>query len=211
MRRLFYIPIFILALALFGWEDLVPAQAGAEERGGIEGTQTEYTQMVGGTNQGIDGAGEFIRKDWEDGWITFGAQTVGGTDFIWPPGGVAPFVGGETAGHLERTPRRWAPGAACKSVEPVIHVIELSAVSEAAVNEFWVQMLPSGECKEFPNGLIFWADEVVAEMKWGDGDPMYVVKGHDNKGFIVYVWTPAAGSAKLGVPPPGTSELIPLI
>ncbi len=175
MHRLFYILAATL-IALLSWP-LVPAQAGAEEWGGIEGTQSEYTQIA----------------------------SDGSPGFIWPPGGVAPV------GHLEGTPRRFTPVYACASPEPVIHVIELSAVSGAAVNEFWFQMMRSGECKEFPDGLRFWPDEVVAEMKWGDGDPMYVVKGHDNTGFASYTWIIASRAKALGVPPPGSSELIPLI
>ena len=77
MRRLFYILAATL-IALLSWP-LVPAQAGAEERGGIEGAQTKYPQMVGGTNQGIDGS----------------------PGFIWPPGG-------RCALHLSRRlDRRW--------------------------------------------------------------------------------------------------------
>ena len=251
MHKLFYIPIFILALALFGWEDLVPAQAGAEERGGIEGTQTEYTgefvmlegsgalagdggSVLGTQSEYIQiasdgspgfiwsvkpspGAGgvapfagreaviegwggltstqsEYIHKDWEDGWITFG------TDF-----GPAP------AGHLEGTPRRFVPGWACDSPDPVIHFIELSVPDMERAHSFWDQMVLSGVCKNFPTGLIFWVDEVVAELKWFDGDLTYVVKGHDTSGFVAYSWMPASKAKERGIPPPGTSELIPLI
>ena len=157
MRRLIFILVFVLGFSLGTWA-------------GID-IQTEYTQIVGGTE-------------------TFGPAPVG---------------------HLEGTPRRFTPIQACKSVEPVIHIIELSAVSEAAKNEFWGQMRASGECKNFPTGLTFWPDEVVAEMKWGDGDLMYVVKGHDNTGFTAYIWIVASRAKALGVPPPGSSELIPLI
>ena len=183
MRRL--LALLILSVSFFlGRTDFALADGVGFFGGSDEiGTQSEYTQIAGD----------------------------GSPDIAWPPGGVAPFAGTETVGHLEGTPRRFTPIQACKSVEPVIHIIELSAVSEAAVDEFWFQMVQSGECKNFPTGLIFWADEVVAEMKWGDGDPMYVVKGHDNTGLNVYVWLPTSMAKERGVPPPGSSELIPLI
>ena len=116
-----------------------------------------------------------------------------------------------SAGHETNTPRTFAPRAACLGAEAPTHIIELSHVSPEAVDEFWNQMLVGGECKDIPEGLMFWPDEVVAQLEWSDGDLMYVVRGHDLTGLELHLWMAAEYARRLGVPMPGIEVSPPLM
>lgn len=78
--------------------------------------------------------------------------------------------------------------AACLSKEAPIRIIQLSHAIYNAATEFWNQMVQDEKCKIFPGKIWFWFDEVVAQLSWGDGDPMYVVRGHDIMNTEIYLW-----------------------
>lgn len=126
-------------------------------------------------------------------------------------GGTGPFVegyGGVTpAGHEQGTPRTWIPVRACLTSELAIYFVERTAGPQEALDAFWQQMVVGGQCKYFPHGLTFWPEEVVAELNWGDGTPMYVVRGHDNMGVEVFTWTRASKAREFNIPPPGSSNV----
>lgn len=184
MRRLIALLIFSVSFFMIeGWRDAHAGRPIAEKQWGIAALASGETSYKG------------------DALLSYTEFVSGGSTIIWPPGYTQ-------IGHEQGVPRTWAPNRACASVEPVIHVIELSSVSAAAIQEFWNQMVLSEECKFFPHGLRFWPDEVMAELRWGDGDLMYVVRGHDSKDMVVYVWVPADEAAEIGIPPPGTSNAV---
>lgn len=109
---------------------------------------------------------------------------------------------------LRADPGHFSAQHACISEAAVVRVIELSG-DLAAQEEFWAAMQRSGTCKNFPlgpAGLAFYPREVMAEMRWGDGDLMYVVRGISRDKVEVFTWIPASEAKKLGVPPLGTSE-----
>ncbi len=144
------------------------------------------------------------------------APSIGGyngmTNSYWPPGGVAPIIypeewitiGGETVGHEEGVPRRWEPDFACLNVEPIIEIINLVSVSQEKADAFSYMTVGMGLCRYFPAGLAWWPDEIVTKMKWLDGDPIYVVKGHARDQDPVYIWLPVSKAEELGFPVPGT-------
>ncbi len=120
-----------------------------------------------------------------------------------PPGGGSDFIntGTQTVGHEQGEPRHWAPAQACIDLDAVVHLIELSHAGILAQNEFWVQMVKGGTCKDFPVGLKFWPDEVVVKMRWADGDMIWVLRGHDSTAFAFYSWLPEAHARTLNIPP----------
>ncbi len=124
-------------------------------------------------------------------------------DFIWPPGGENDFsnTGTQTVGHEQGEPAPFAATQVCIDFDAAVHVVELSAPNEAAQTKFWKQMRMSGACQQLPNGLMFWPDEVMLELPWGDGDPMWIIKGHASFPHLysVYIWMPVTQARFYGI------------
>ncbi len=96
------------------------------------------------------------------------------------------------------------PDHLCLTEKAATEIIGVSSVSNAAVTDLLGQLRFDGECRYFAHGLGFWPDEnaVVAEMQWGPAhrsQVMYVVRGHEAHGQIVYTWATAAQARKLGI------------
>ncbi len=106
------------------------------------------------------------------------------------------------AGHTKGTAPPFNTRVACLSKEAPIRLIELSHASDEVFREFWIGIFLNGKCKKFPNKLWFWFDEVVAQLSWGDGDLMYVVRGHDNTNLEIYLWVPTNIAHGNGIPEP---------
>ena len=108
-------------------------------------------------------------------------------------------------GHERGVPRRWAPDFTCLDAEPIIEIVNLVSVSQEKADAFSYMAAGMGLCRYFPAGLIWWPDEIVTRMKWSDGDPIYVVKGHAWDQDPVYIWIPVSKAEELGFPVPGAT------
>lgn len=91
-------------------------------------------------------------------------------------------------------------GAACDNIESVVKVIEASHFG--STGPVFQDEVVKGKCKSFdlprPIGVHF-IQVVRTDLMWGDGDPMYIIKGEDKTGFVIYVWMPKSSAKMYGI------------
>ncbi len=89
---------------------------------------------------------------------------------------------------------------ACDNEASVVAVIKAS--HNNTQGEVFLVEANAGRCKNFsqqyPLG-VFFVKVVREDLKWGDGDPMFVIEGQDKSGFHFFVWMPKSTGRELGI------------
>ncbi len=92
---------------------------------------------------------------------------------------------------------------ACNNAASVVAVIKAS--HNNTQGEVFFEEVNAGRCKSFgaPRYLGVQFIKVVREdLKWGDGDPMFVIEGQDKSSFRLFVWMPKSTARDLGIDGP---------
>ncbi len=89
---------------------------------------------------------------------------------------------------------------ACTNEGSVVGVIEASKFGQSG--RYFSREIAAGRCKTFfkerPLGFRF-IRVVREDLKWGDGEAMFVIEGQDRHGFTVFVWMRKVTAHRFGI------------